>query len=153
MKELLEYRVFLVNRLGRAAEEFCEAGKVVDLNKKISGEWTVHQVAFHLRDLNNLVYDVRVRQTLNEENPLFENFDPEEWMTTHYDKNESLEKVLSEFKLKVDSLCTTLSEMPNEAWSRLSQHKILGSELTLQLWVEYGLAHIEEHLLEIKKHL
>lgn len=151
MKELLEYRVFLVSRLRHAAEEFCEACKVVDVNKKISGDWTVHQIAFHLRDLNNLVYDGRVRQTLNEENPLFENFDPEDWMATHYDKNESLEKVLSEFKLKVDSLCKILSDLPNEAWSRLSQHKILGDELTMQLWVEYGLAHIEEHLVEMRR--
>ena len=151
MKELLEYRVFLVARLGQAAKEFCEACEVCDPSTKVSGEWTAHQVAFHLREINRLVYDVRVRQILREENPLFENFDPEEWMAVHYDSQEEFKKIFSEFKTNVDSLCSVLSAVPNEAWSRLSQHKILGDGLTMQLWVEYGLAHIEEHLVEIRR--
>ncbi len=151
MKELLEYRVFLVARLRQAAKEFCAACEMRDPAAKISEEWTVHQAAFHLREINRLVYDVRVRQILREENPLFENFDPEEWMAAHYDSQEEFKKILSEFMTSVDSLCSVLSAVPNEAWSRLSQHKILGDGLTMQLWVEYGLAHIEEHLVEIRR--
>jgi hypothetical protein len=41
--------------------------------------------------------------------------------------------------------------LPPEAWSRVSRHTNLGRGLTLQSWVEKNLAHIKEHLEEIRK--
>jgi hypothetical protein len=152
MKELLEYRVFLVNRFCQAAVEFREACESLDPSTKFDGEWTLHQIAAHVRDLNHLVYEKRVREIIVEENPLFENFDPEAWMMSHYEPNEPMEKILDEFKANVDALCETLSALPVAAWSRESRHETIGDKLPLQLWVERGLAHIEDHLKEIKSH-
>jgi hypothetical protein len=149
MKELLEYRVFLVNRLRKAAGEFCEACEALDPLKKY-GEWTLHQIVAHVRDLNHLVYEKRVREIIVEDNPLFENFDPEAWMMSHYEPDEPIKKILDEFKSHVDQLCEALAALPVEAWSRESRHEMIGDQLPLQLWVERGLAHIEDHLLEIK---
>jgi hypothetical protein len=148
MKELLEYRVFLVNRLRQAAGEFCEACEALDPSQKY-GEWTLHQIAAHLRDLNHLVYEKRVREIIVEDNPLFENFDPEAWMMSHYEPNEPIKEILDEFRRHVYDLCETLAALPMEAWSRESRHEMIGDQLPLQLWVERGLAHIEDHLLEI----
>ncbi len=152
MKELLEYRVFLVNRLEKAAQEFCEACETLDPSTKIYKEWTLHQITVNMRDVNKLVYDMRARKTIEEENPLFENFEPDEWMAAHYDPNEPMKDILGQFKSKVNDLCGVLSALPVEAWSRESRHETIGEGLPLQLWVERGLAHIEEHLLEIKNH-
>jgi hypothetical protein len=152
MKELLEYRVFLVDRLKEAAAEFCEAGGRLDPSVKITDEWTLHQVAAHMRDVNKLVYDMRARKTIGEDNPLFENFDPEAWMAAHYDPKEPIKTILEQFQSNVNDLCGVLSALPVEAWSRESRHDTIGDGLPLQLWVERGLAHIEEHLLEIKNH-
>lgn len=152
MKELLEYRVFLVNRLEKAAQEFCEACETLDPSTKIYKEWTLHQITVHMRDVNRLVYDMRARKTIKEENPLFENFEPDEWMAAHYDSNEPMKDILDQFKSKVNDLCGVLSAIPVEAWSRESRHETIGEGLPLQLWVERGLAHIEEHLVEIKNH-
>ena len=149
MKELLEYRVFLVNRLRQAAKEFYETAGSLDPSSKWSGEWTLHQIAAHIRTLNH-VYEERAREILAEENPLFENFDPEAWMLSHYEPQEPFKKILDEFKANVDNLCVSLSVLPVEAWSRESRHETIGDSLPLQLWVERGLAHIEDHLLEIK---
>jgi len=152
MKELLEYRVKLIARLGKAAQEFravCEA--VNDPFAKVEGEWTLHQIASHARDVEKLVYGARIRQTLNENNPEFKSFNADDWMTAHYNKEESLAGILDEFSSNVEVLCKTLQALPQEAWSRLSRHKTIGSELTLQLWVERSLAHIEEHLQTVKK--
>jgi hypothetical protein len=41
-------------------------------------------------------------------------------------------------------------ELPQEGWSRTSRHASLGGDLTLQLWVERSLAHLEEHLAALK---
>jgi len=44
-----------------------------------------------------------------------------------------------------------LRQLPTEAWSRVSCHEKLGENLTLQLWVERALAHVEEHLETVRK--
>ena len=152
MKELLEYRVKMIARLGEAAREFraaCEA--VNDPSTKVEGEWTLHQIASHTRDVEKLMYGARIRQTLNENNPEFKSFNADDWMATHYNKEESLAGILDEFSSNVEGLCKTLRDLPQEAWSRESRHETLGGELTLQLWVERSLAHIEEHCQTLKK--
>jgi len=128
MKELLEYRIKLIERLGNAAQEFrlaCEA--VRDPYEKMDGEWTLHQLASHTRDVDKFVYGVRIRRTIAENNPEFTSFDADEWMGKNYNKEEPLSRILAEF------IAT------------------MGEGLALQLWVERSLAHIEEHLLTLKR--
>ncbi|MBI5964462.1 MAG: DinB family protein [Chloroflexi bacterium] len=152
MKELMEYRIKIVARLREAAREFRDACKAVsDPFAVIEGGWTLHQIAWHTRDVDKLIYGARIRQTLNEDNPEFKNFDADAWMAAHYNKDEPFAGILDEFVMNVDELCNTLSSMPREAWSRESRHETMGGELLLQLWVERGLAHIEEHLRSLKK--
>jgi len=151
MNELIEYRSKLIEKLAESANGFCAACEAAPSNAAIEGNWTVHQIAAHVRDVDRSVYGARVRQTLQEENPLFKSFDADGWMEKNYHKDEPLKNILNEFKKNVDDLCRVLAEMPQPAWSRLSQHETMGGELTLQLWVERGLAHIEEHLQTVTK--
>jgi len=152
MKELLEYREKLVARMLEAAEEFrtaCLSYK--EPFTKVEGEWTVHQIASHTRDVDKLVYGERIRRTLNEDNPEFESFDADTWMAEHYDKTEPLEKILDDLSNNTTDLVNILKTMPLEGWSRVSTHKESGSGKTLQLWVERNLRHVEEHLQTAKK--
>jgi hypothetical protein len=152
MKELIEYREKLLNRLSEAAKEFQTACMAVkDPHAKVDENWTVHQVASHARDVEKMVYGARAQQTLKEDVPLFQNFDPDEWMEIHYDRNEPLEKILNEFVSDINSLCEMLKSVPRSAWSRESSHATIGDGLTVQLWVERGLAHIEEHLAGVTR--
>jgi len=151
MKELLEYREKLIDRLGAAAREFCaESLLFKDRFSNAGGDWNVHQVATHVRDVSHFVYGARLRRTLEEENPLFSNFDGDVWMVEHYRSDEALESILEGFSTEMKEICILLKAMPQESWSRLSRHETLGGELTLQLWAERGLAHIEEHLRTLK---
>ncbi len=152
MKELMEYREKLITRLGEAAREFCVACKTAtDPHQKASGEWSIHQLAAHTRDVDQVVYGRRFRRTLNEDNPMFQNFDADVWMAENYKAEESLDSILDGFLASMDEMCQLLSDMPQAGWSRLSCHETLGNELTLQLWVERDLAHIEEHVKALKK--
>ncbi|WKZ37028.1 MAG: DinB family protein [Anaerolineales bacterium] len=147
MKELIEYRVKLIARLMEAAREFrsaCESYSNPFI--PIEGEWTLHQIASHTRDVDRMVYGTRIRRTLHEENPEFKSFDADAWMAEHYNKEEPLVNILDEFSANMDGLCKTLESLPREGWSRESRHETQGGELTLQLWVERSLAHVEEHL-------
>jgi hypothetical protein len=152
MKELLEYRTKLIARLNEAAREFRTACETVsDPFVKIEDGWTLHQIASHTRDVEKLVYSMRIERTAKEDNPSFKNLDADEWMAEHYNPQEPLAGILHEFTDNVNELCVILSGLPREAWSRESTHPEIGGGLTLQLWVERGLAHIEEHLRTVKK--
>ncbi|SRR6266508_3727248 len=153
MKELLEYREKMIERLKQAADEFCIACKQVpDAYATLPGsEWNVHQIASHLHNAHGQVHDLRARRTVAEDNPIFQNYDAEAWMAKHYDDRKPLDSILDGFNAQVSSFVEWLQLLPVEAWSRESQHETLGSGFTTQIWVERALAHIEEHLDTVRK--
>ena len=153
MKELTEYRMNLMERLEEAAKEFRSAclARSDPYTPLEEGGWNVHQIAVHTRDTDKLVYGLRARRTAMEENPEFPSFDGEAYMAQHYDANESLSELLDGFVQNVEALVELLRSLPEDGWSRLSRHTTLGSGITLQTWVEKGLAHIQEHLETVKK--
>ena len=153
MRELDEYHEKLINRLEEAANEFRAACLAVTTpNQPIeAGGWSVHQVAVHTRDVDQLVYGARARRTLSEDNPAFPNFDGDAYMSQHYDPKEPLGPILDTLVESAQALTKLLREMPSDGWSRVSSHATQGSGLTLQTWVERGLEHMEEHLATVKK--
>jgi hypothetical protein len=153
MKELSEYRMKLMKRLEDSANAFrAESLAVKDPHAPIeAGEWNVHQIAVHTRDVDKLVYGLRTRRTAIEDNPEFPNFDGDAYMAENYDADESLSELLDGFVQSVRALVEWLRSLPVEAWSRESRHTTLGTGFTLQSWVEKNLAHIEEHLENVKK--
>ena len=153
MKELTEYRRNLIEKLISAARDFRTAClAVTDAYAPLgAGEWNVHQVAVHTRDIDKLVYGLRARRTTEEDNPEFRSFDGDEYMAEHYDAGEPLDELLNGFVENVENLTKTLRALPDEAWARQSRHATLGSGFTLQTWVERSLAHIEEHVEAVNK--
>ncbi|NOY97729.1 MAG: hypothetical protein GXP40_00790 [Chloroflexi bacterium] len=152
MKELLDYRRRLLERIDAAAEEFRAACLAVadDKSPLEPGGWNTHQVAAHVRDVEQHAYGLRVRRTMEEDNPEFQNFDTEAWIAEHYDPEEPLEEILDAFVTSVHKMAAWLRGLPNEAWSRESRHTVYGGGFTLQTWVERGLAHVEEHLETVR---
>jgi hypothetical protein len=153
MKELEEYRINLMEQLKATAKAFREACLAApDPYVPLEPDgWSVHQIAMHTREVEEFVYGLRVRQTAREENPEFPNFDGEAHMAEHYDQHEPLHELLNGFVQSIEDLIRFLQALPPGAWSRVSRHTTLGRGLTLQSWVEKSLAHIKEHLEEVKK--
>jgi hypothetical protein len=148
MEQLLEYRQHLLDRYEEVTRQFCEAVETATSQKvqNEAEEWNVHQIAAHTRDTEKLVYGLRVRRTIEEENPLFENFDGQAWMDEHYRADESLASILDELADSVRTNLARLRSLPSEVWTRPSRHETYGGGFTIQTWVERGLTHIEEHL-------
>jgi hypothetical protein len=153
MNQLLDYRSKLIDRLEETSEEFRAAClKMNDSYQALDpGGWNTHQVAVHTRDTDILVYGLRVRRTAQEENPVFQNFDGEAWMAEHYNPDEPLASILDDLSASVKETVALLRVLPPDGWSRLSGHEVYGKGLTLQTWVERGLAHIQEHLETVRK--
>jgi hypothetical protein len=115
------------------------------------GGWNVHQIAVHTRDVDKFVYGWRVHQTARQDNPEFTSFDGDADMAKNYNPKESLSELLNGFVQSIEALVELLRALPPEGWSRRSRHTSLGSGVTLQTWVEKNLAHIQEHLEEVRK--
>ncbi len=153
MKELLEYRTKLIDRLVGASHEFREACLAAkDAFTSLDGGWNIHQIAAHTRAVDDLVYGSRARRTATEDNPEFQNFNGETYMAEHYSASEPLNEIVDKLIVSVETLAQFLRDRPPPAWSRESRHVTLGRGFTLQTWVERDLAHIEEHLRTIKSH-
>lgn len=152
MEQLLEYRERLFSRLSLAAEEFRAAVQAVGdpYAPRQADRWNVHQLAVHVRDVHKLVYGQRIRRTLEEQDPLFENFAGDAYMADHYDPHESLSSILDGLVESVHSTVAGLRDLPPEAWKRGSRHATYGGGFTAQTWVERCLAHIEEHLKSVR---
>ena len=111
----------------------------------------MHQLAVHTRDVDKMVYGVRARRTIKEDNPEFPNFDGDAYMAAHYDPKEPLQAILNDLVSSIDELTKMLRGLSGEAWGRESRHATQGSGFTLQIWIERSLKHIEEHLATVKK--
>ena len=153
MNQLLEYRTKLIDHLEATADEFRQACLSVDDPFKAvdEGGWNTHQLAAHTRDVDKVVYGMRIHRTVKEDNPVFQDFDADQWMAAHYNADEPLASILDELSASVKEKSAMLRELSPEAWSRESSHEIYGGGFTLQTWVERGLAHIQEHLETVKK--
>ena len=153
MKELNEYRANLLAQFEESAKAFRTACLAVkDLHAPLEENgWNAHQLAVHTRDVDELVYGMRIRSTAAEDDPEFSNFDGEAFMAQNYDAAEPLQAVLDSLAENVENLVALLRTLPAGAWSRTSRHSKLGSGITLQSWVEKDLAHIREHLASLRK--
>ena len=144
---LAEYRTRLLGQLLKSTEAFCAACRAAKDPKQLpdKGQWNIHQLAQHVRDVNAQSYVPRIRRTLAEDYPAFAKFDADAWAAGHYDADEPLEKILGELEKNVRAVVDELKAQPASAWSRLGRHDIQGDR-TLQIWVERSLEHVQEHL-------
>jgi len=149
-KELYEYRTQLLARTVAAAQEFCALCLEVEDHHSAVDGWSAHQLAAHVRDVDKHVYGMRLHRAVEEEYPIFDNFDGDAWIAAHYNPDEPLKNILDEFSSSIHTLVEWLSALPAPAWSRLTRHEVYG-EFAMQAWAERGLAHIEEHIRAIKE--
>ena len=114
------------------------------------GEWNLHQIVFHIRDVNAEVYLPRLKRIVEGWNPAFENFDGEQWMTTHYDAGENLDDMVNELTLQCEEIADWLESLPETDWERAGTHPSPGTH-TLEWWADLTLKHIEEHLAQVRE--
>jgi len=150
---MTEDRSKFTHQLEAAVEKFRAACLVVDdpLEPIGEGGWNTHQLAAHTRDVDKVVYGMRIHRTAEEEKPEFKDFDADAWMATNYNADEPLASILDELSASVKQTTSILQALPQSAWNRESRHEAYGDVCTLQIWVERGLAHIEEHLVTLQK--
>ncbi|MEJ2011097.1 MAG: DinB family protein [Anaerolineales bacterium] len=152
MKELRAYRERLLEqaagqpgRIRLQLEKASEEGLHSPLE---DGGWSPHQIAVHLRDVEQKAFLPRIQSMLQEEKPELAYFDEGGWMERHYDQGEPPEEILDSFEQARRTVIELLRAADPQGWSRIGRHPTQGIR-TVQWWFEYSVQHGEEHLRQL----
>ncbi len=153
MEQLLDYRRRLLESSATVIDDIESALEHIpehDRHEPLRpGQWSAHQIISHLRDTFTREFYPCLERIQDEETPKFECFEPQAWMTVHYQPEEPAAEILAEYRRLLDKELKRLQKQPPEVWSRIGRHPIWG-ERTLQWWLEQSLAHAKEHLKQLQ---
>jgi uncharacterized damage-inducible protein DinB len=154
MKEIREYQTRLLNRMWSQPKELrqaLESFKDDELLQPLEENgWSAHQVVAHLCHVEWGAFLPRFDRILKDDTPFLANFDETTWMETYYDPEVTLEELLQDFDSVRQSACELLEEATPEQLSRTGRHPYQGVR-TLQWWIEYAVAHADDHLEQLSK--
>ena len=153
MKQLLEYRALLLDRLARQSGELTQALTPMPTaeqhHRRVEEGYTLHQILAHTRDLEVLAFVPRLRRILMEDHPTLDAFPSHHWSDADYQPDEATDKILNDFALTREAALAILRPLPTEGWNRTSFHPPSGPR-TAQWWAERMYVHAQEHLDEIR---
>jgi hypothetical protein len=151
MRELDVYRQQLLKLYIQQLDEL--SAKIEPLSDRLNkalapGEWSPHQVLAHVEAAERLAFDPRVHRILSEEVPVLENWDEAAWMEGEYDVSMPVSQLLDSVRSLRLANSEILNDLSSQEWSRAGKHPLRGDR-TLQYWVEYAVAHVEDHLNQL----
>ena len=150
--QLLEYRQRLLERLASQPDEAARL-----LARLPEPDWqartlpsghTPHQELAHVRDLELLAFQPRVRRILAEPGPQLEPFPNHRWADYRYQASEPPAHIAAEWTGARRELVRVLRALPDEFWARQGFHPPTGHR-TAQWWVEHLYGHAADHLRAI----
>ena len=113
------------------------------------GEWSPHQLLFHVRTVDMQAYGPRLERILNEARPTLDDFDEAVWMAEHYDPAELPSAILDAWDTFRKRTADLLTSLPAEAWNRTGLQPYWG-ERTLQWWLERAVTHAQDHWSQLQ---
>jgi hypothetical protein len=118
--------------------------------RPIPNKWSIAEILAHLRDTERFAFQVRLRRTLNEDNPTFELWDQEQAARDGGYLEGSGHAAFEGFRdLRVET-ADTLERVPVEHWLRIGLHPERGAK-TVEGQVTYQIKnHDLTHLVQIK---
>lgn len=112
------------------------------------GEWTPHQVLAHIVAAESQAMLPRLQRIASEEDPFLENWDETRWMAEQYDDTVEAAELLAAFDSLRQQGQSLLGGLTGAAWNRTGRHGSQGTR-TLQWWLEYTVAHVDDHLAQL----
>ncbi len=97
-----------------------------------------------------LVYSVRIRMVLTDENPALVGYDEQAWASRLGVCDLNVGGSVGRFRLLRDANLRLLESLEEAEWSRLGTHLDQG-ELSIATMVDKLIAHDREHLSQIRK--
>lgn len=113
------------------------------------GEWSAAQVARHLADAE-MVYSVRVRMILTDDNPTITGYDQEAWTERLSMCDTDVAASVERFRLLRDANLRLYESLEPDEWLRTGLHQEQGL-ISIKSVVETLIGHDREHLNQIRR--
>lgn len=120
-----------------------------DLNVSPRGEWSAAQVAAHMADAE-LVYSVRLRMVLTDENPMLVGYDQDAWADRFSMCDETVAGSVERFRLLRNANLRLLESLEAAEWERSGTHVEQGVVRVSDI-VELLVGHDRTHLDQIRR--
>ena len=147
-----DYRGGLVERLRRATDDVDWALKTFPedwLHREPgAGEWSVHKAISHLPDVEIQAYAPRLTRALDEDEPLFSDFNGTAWLQANYRPQEPLQSILGEFRQQREQELAILTGLTDQQWRRGGTHETAG-RMTVEYLAERMYWHTLEHTTQV----
>ena len=127
-----------------------EITKHADWRKHPQGEWSLTEIACHLRDVEIEINQPRLRKILDEANPFIAAIDSDEWALPRAYTIQDGDAVFAAFVEARRETLTLLDGLPEEDWKRPARHGVFGPT-TLQELVSFTVEHDRTHLRQMRE--
>jgi hypothetical protein len=115
--------------------------------KPAPDRWSICEVLNHLTDVENLAVGLRAKRVVEEDRPLFVDYDRDARYAAGAYANDDGERALEKFHEARKASLAWLEEMKPSDWKRKGKHPAVGEvDLTqlLSLWAFHDLSHIRQ---------
>lgn len=112
-------------------------------------DWSLTEIACHLRDVEREVHQSRVRALLLDDGAFLPGVDADQWAIPRDYRRQIGRVALSGFLAARDETIALLSPLPPEIWSRQGQHTFFGPT-SLQEIVYLAVQHDRIHASQIE---
>lgn len=150
---LLDYRARLLERLETVVPDLADAIAAIPAARWHTpgalGKHSPHALLAHLRDVEREAYAARLKTLLQEDGPVFAQWDSPHWETTLYNPQEALTHILTEYASLREEELMLLRPLQPKDWSRTGRHALLGRR-TVQWWAERILENAEGRLQDLR---
>ena len=140
----------LVERIRVSARLLEQVVAAIPTNKQSvplrEGEWSVHRILLHSRDIVMLGYGTHIRRLVLETDPVFGRFS-EDYRVRHPGEDESVEHIMFMIKSEHELLARLLEHLPAEDWQRSGISN--GQRRNIEFWAMRVAGHAEEHAAQI----
>jgi hypothetical protein len=151
--ELETYRKVFLERYQDVIEDLAQtlgAMTVEQRDDPVGPEmYHAHALTAHIRDLEEHLFLPVIEGVLREDGTRAPDISADILFEAHYRCSEPLESILDSLREIRRLQINKLKNMAPDGWNRKAVHATWGAR-TLQWWVELSLAHIEEHLANLK---
>ncbi|MFO7663137.1 MAG: DinB family protein [Chloroflexota bacterium] len=113
------------------------------------GEWSMTEVACHLRDVEREVHQPRLLAVLKEDDAFLAGVDADAWAETRQYHRQNGQAALHDFLEARRQTIDLLSTLTDEAWARQGQHTFFGPT-TLHELVNLAVQHDRVHTRQIE---
>jgi hypothetical protein len=118
--------------------------------RPIPNKWTIGEIICHLRDVERDAFQIRLRRSLFESEPVFELFDQNAACVNGNYIEQDHRKALAEFRELREETVSALTSVPLEFWERTGTHPERGTKTVEEQVTHQVKNHDVSHLNNIR---